>query len=263
MMYVGTASSSLGSPHPCTETSAPDAVFSLTMFLRPLLAGAVVVLLAMPAAASAAPAGPPAFTKNLERCYVSAAPGQTQPIEIAAAGFMPFAFVNVLIDNTVVTPPAGSDPPQADANGELKGFVSAPYIASGQRFFSLRLTEQVNSDATVATSAKVTALSVTASPTKPRNTKTRVRFRGRGFTERLNPIYAHYVFKDRVRQTVRIGKPFGDCGQFSVRRRQFPMRNPHVGPWIVQFDQDQAYNPNATAFARLKIVVSRKPGSQK
>jgi len=262
MMYVGTASSSLGSPHPCTETSTPGAVFSLTMFLRPLLAGAVVVLLAMPAAASAAPSAPPAFTKSLKRCYVSAAPGQTEPIEIAASGFMPFAQVNVLIDNTIVTPPPGTAQPQADANGDLTGFVSAPYIASGQRFFSLRLTEQVNSDATVATSAKVTALSVTASPTKPRNTKTRVRFRGRGFTDRLKPIYAHYVFNGKVRQTVQIGKPFGDCGQFSVRRRQFPMRNPHVGPWIVQFDQEQAYNPNATAFARLRIVVSRKPGSR-
>jgi hypothetical protein len=175
---------------------------------------------------------------------------------------MPLAQVNVLIDNTIVTPPPPSAPPQADANGELHGYVSAPYIASGQRFFSLRLTEQNNADATVATTSKVTALSVTSSPTKPRNTKTRVRFRGRGFTDRLNPIYAHYVFNGKVRQTVRIGKPFGDCGQFSVRRRQFPMKNPHVGPWIVQFDQEQAYNPNATAYTRLRIVVSRKPGSR-
>jgi hypothetical protein len=109
----------------------------------------------------------------------------------------------------------------------------------------------------------VTALSVTASPSKPRNTSTRVRFRGRGFTEPFTPVYAHYVFKDKVRETVRIGKPFGDCGQFSVRRRQFPIKHPHVGTWIVQFDQEQAYNPKAIAYARLKIVVSRKPGSQR
>ena len=236
------------------------------MFLRPSIAGAVVVLLALPAAASAAPPAPPTFSKALKKCYVSASPGQTEPIEIDASGFMPLAFVNVLIDDTIVTPPPGSAPPQADANGELKGFVAAPYIASGQRVFSLRLTEQEKDPAvtppTVSTTSKVTALSVTSSPTKPRNTKTRVRFRGRGFTDRLKPIYAHYVFNGKVRQTVQIGKPFGDCGQFSVRRRQFPMRNPHVGAWIVQFDQEQAYNPNATAFARLRIVVSRKPGSR-
>jgi hypothetical protein len=162
-----------------------------------------------------------------------------------------------------VAPPPGTDQPTADANGVLEGLVSAPFIASGQRFFSLRLTEQSNKEATVETQAKVTALSVTSSPVKPRNTSTRVRFRGRGFTNRLMPIYAHYVFNNRVRETVRIaGKPFGDCGQFSVRRRQFPFKNPRVGTWTVQFDQEQAYNPNALVYTRLKIVVTRKPGSK-
>jgi hypothetical protein len=233
------------------------------MHLRPSLAGAVVALLAMPAGATAAAAPPPPeFTKQLKKCYVAATPDQTEPIEIAAKNFMPLAPVNVLIDNTIVAPPAGTSQPQADANGVLTGFVSAPYIASGQRFFSLRLTEQKDSDATVGTTAKVTALSVTASPTKPRTTSTRVRFRGRGFTDRLSPIYAHYVFNDRVRETVRIGKPFGDCGQFSVRRRQFPFKNPHTGAWVVQFDQEQAYNPKALVFTRLRIVVSKRPGSK-
>ena len=55
---------------------------------------------------------------------------------------------------------------------------------------------------------------------------------------------------------------FGDCGQFSVRRRQFPFKHPHVGAWLVQFDQQATYDPNASAYTRLKIVVSRKPGSR-
>jgi hypothetical protein len=232
------------------------------MHLRPSLAGAVVALLAMPAAATAAPLQPE-FTKLPKKCYVAATPTQTEPLEIGAKNFMPFAAVNVYIDNTLVPTPAGGNPPTADANGELKGFVSAPYIASGQRFFSLRLTEANNDKASVETQTKVTALSVTSSPIKPRNTNTRVRFRGRGFTDRLTGIYAHYVFKDKVRETVRIaGKPFGDCGQFSVRRRQFPFKNPRTGPWVVQFDQEQAYNPKALVYTRLKIVVSRKPGSR-
>lgn len=232
------------------------------MHLRPSLAGAVVALLAMPAAATAAPPLP--TLRPPEKCYVSAAPGETQAVEIHAENFMPSALVDVYIDNVQVTPPPGTFPPTANAAGILDGSVSAPFIASGQRFFTLRLTEHNNQDATVQAQTKVTALSVTASPSKPRTTSTRVRFRGRGFTDRLLPIYAHYVFKNRVRETVRVaGKPFGDCGQFSVRRRQFPMKKPHVGNWIVQFDQEQAYNPNALAYTRLKIVVSRKPGSQK
>jgi hypothetical protein len=236
------------------------------MHLRPSLAGAVVALLGMPAVATAAPP-PPVFTQPLKKCYVSAAPGQTEPIAIEAGQFMPGAAVDITIDDVLWQPPPGGTPPTADANGNLTGSVSAPFIASGQRFFTLRLTEKrsdPNADApTVSATSKVTALSVTASPSKPRNTSARVRFRGRGFTDRLTPIYAHYVFKDRVRETVRIGKPFGDCGQFSVRRRQFPFKNPHVGIWTVQFDQEQAYNPNALVYTRLKIMVSRKPGSRK
>jgi len=230
------------------------------MHLRPSLAGAVVALLAIPAAASAAP--PPPTLAPLAKCYVSAAPGQTQPIDIHGANFMPGALVDIFIDEVHVQIPAGGNPPQADANGELDGSVSAPFIASGQRVFTLRLTEHDNAAGTVSTQSKVTALSVTSSPSRPRNTSTRVRFRGRGFTDRLTPIYAHYVFNNRVRETVRIGKPFGDCGQFSVRRRQFPFKNPRVGAWTVQFDQEQAYNPSALVYSRLKIVVSRKPGSR-
>jgi hypothetical protein len=234
------------------------------MHLRPSLAAAVVALLAMPAAASAADS--PALTQALKKCYVAAAPGQTEPIDIHANGFMTFAPVDIFIDDTAATLPPGSNQPTADANGELAGSVFAPYMASGQRFFTLRLTERSKDPAipgpSVSARSKVTALSVTSSPVKPRNTSTRVRFRGRGFTEPLKLIYAHYVFNGRVRETVRIGKPFGDCGQFSVRRRQFPFKNPRLGAWTVQFDQEQAYNPKALVFTRLKIIVSRKPGSR-
>ncbi len=222
------------------------------MRLRPSLAGAVVALLATPAAASANPTIEP-----LKKCYVSASPGATEPVGIKAHGFMPGAVVNVLIDN-VLQPQGPTNLPTADANGDLTGSVPAPFVASGQQFFALRLTERDHEDSTVETSAKVTALSVTSSPARPRSTSSKVRLRGRGFTNPLLPVYAHYVFRDKVRRTVQIGKPFGDCGQFSVRRRQFPVKKPHVGTWIVQFDQEQAYNPNAQAYTRLKIVVTKR-----
>jgi hypothetical protein len=235
------------------------------MRLRPSLAGAVVALLAMPAAATAAPP-PPAFTQALKKCYVSASPTENEPIDIHAKNFMAFAPIDIFIDDVPATLPPGSTAPTADANGELVGSVFAPYIASGQRFFTLRLSERSKDPAvpgsSVSARSKVTALSVTASPVRPRTTSSRVRFRGRGFTDPLKPVYAHYVFKGKVRETVQIGKPFGDCGQFSVRRRQFPFKNPRTGAWTVQFDQEQAYNAKALVFTRLKIVVSRRPGSR-
>src|SRR5262245_9471951 len=156
------------------------------MHLRPTLAGAVVALLAAPSAAGAFAADdPPAFTQQPKKCYVSATPDQREPIEIKAKNFMPLAFVNVYLDEVLVPTPPNTPAPQADANGELTGSVMAPYIAAGQRVFTLRLAEQSNEKAAVSATAKVTALSVTASPTRPRNTSTRVRFRGRGFTDRL------------------------------------------------------------------------------
>src|SRR5690348_9508794 len=162
------------------------------MRLRPTLAGGLVALLAMPAVASADP--PPAFTQNLKKCYVSASPTQTEPIQIQAENFMPNALIDIYIDNARVQPPAGTAPPQANAAGQLVGAVNAPFIASGQRFFTLRLTEEtkdpsVKDPPTVSTTAKVTALSVTTSPSSPRTTSTRVRFRGRGFTNPFLPVY--------------------------------------------------------------------------
>src|SRR3954465_3172532 len=102
------------------------------MRLRPSLAGAVVALRAMPAAPAAA-ADPPAFTKLLKKCYVSASPMSTEPVEIHAAYFMPLAPGDVYLDNAGGAPPPGTNPPIADANGLLDGQISAPYIASGQR----------------------------------------------------------------------------------------------------------------------------------
>jgi hypothetical protein len=225
------------------------------MHLRPSLAGAVVALLAAPAAASASP------TVTLDKkCFVSASPDAREPVSIHGHYFMPKALIDVYIDNTFQAPTDAANPPTADANGDLEGSVSAPFVASGQQFFTLRLAEHNgNPDGVVEVRAKVTALSVTSSPVTPRTTSSSVRFRGRGFTNPLNPIYAHYVLGDKVRQTIQIGKPFGDCGQFSVRRKQFPMKNPRTGTWYVQFDQEATYNPKAPVYTRLKIKVTKHP----
>jgi hypothetical protein len=227
------------------------------MHFRVPLAGAAAALLAVPAAAPAAPSA--ALTKT---CYVSASPTAREPVGINAEGFFPGSVISVFVDD-VQQPADPAGPPTADAAGELHGSVLAPWVASNQRWFTVRLTQDDNNpdtvdDPTAVARAKVTALSVTQSPTRPRTTSSLVRFRGRGFTDRTLPIYAHYVRHDKLSRTVLIGKPFGDCGQFSVRRPQFPFRNPRTGTWYVQFDQDQAYNPNATLYTRLRIVVSRK-----
>jgi hypothetical protein len=228
------------------------------MHFRLTLAGAVAAVLAAPAAAFAVDAVP--SIAPLGKCYVAATPAQREPVSIQAVGFPASAVVDVFVDDIFQSVPAGTPPPTADGLGMLKGSVPAPYVDVGQRLFTVRLTEHRNdgtAGATASQTSKVTALTASQSPQVPSTTSSRVRFRGRGFTDRTKPIYAHYVLHGQERQTVLIGKPFGDCGQFSVRRRQFPFNNPRTGNWWVQFDQEQAYNPQARTFTRLKIVVKK------
>jgi hypothetical protein len=226
------------------------------MHFRLTLAGAVVAVLAAPAAPAAAFADAPGIDA-LRPCYVAATPSQREPVGIQAHGFPPYATVDVYIDDIQqsITPP-----PTADALGSLTGAVTAPYVDVGQRVFTVRLTEHRPNGAaglTATATSKVTALTASQSPQVPRTTSSLVRFRGRGFTDLSKPVYAHYVLNGQERQTVLIGKPSGDCGQFSVRRRQFPFKNPRTGTWSIQFDQAQAYNSQAPTFTRLKIVVKR------
>ena len=57
--------------------------------------------------------------------------------------------------------------------------------------------------------------------------------------------------------------PSGDCGLFSVRRKQFPFKkSPRVGVWTIWFDQEAHYNPKAAVRVPLTIRVRSgiKPG---
>jgi hypothetical protein len=235
------------------RTSAPDAVFLTAMQVRRPLAGALVAALALPAGASAQQ--PPAMDQFKKRCYVSVSDTMREPVAVHATGFMPKAMIDVLVDDAKQPQQA-----QADATGQVTGFVLAPFWASGQRLFTVRLQEALHPLQAAAQTSKVTALAVTQSPATA-ETHDRVHFRGRGFTDATAAVYAHYVFRGKVRDTVRIAKPYGDCGLFSVRRRQFPFKkNPRRGVWTIQFDQLPVYNPSAPLFTTLKVTVRARPG---
>ena len=85
-----------------------------------------------------------------------------------------------------------------------------------------------------------------------------MRFRGRGFTDPTRPVYAHYVFAGKSQKTIRLGLPTGDCGLFSVKRKQFPFKkSPQVGVWTIQFDQEPHYDPKAAVRVPLTIRSAR------
>jgi hypothetical protein len=218
--------------------------------------GALILALAVPQAAQALPTMAP-----LKPCYVTAntAQGpQSEPIEIVASGFTPNSSVAITIDGVAV--PGGSAV-QAGASGELAVAIPAPFVAESSKPFTLALTEVANPANTVPATAKSTALGVTVKPKKARPSR-KIRFRGLGFTLD-QPIWAHYLYKGKLRKTVRMARAPGECGSFEARKRQIPLKNPGLGRWTVQFDQSKQFVEPSVAtpivFVRLGIRLRRVP----
>lgn len=212
----------------------------------------IVATLGMLAAAAPAESAP--FLRNqLKPCYVSAQRNDREPVAIDAGGFTPGATVAVSIDG------APQSSAVADANGDLHGQVQAPWVPAGERAFTLQLAEQANPVNTLVVTPEVTALSVTTTPARARPSR-RVLFSGRGFTE-ARPVFAHYLFRGRLRKTVRLAPAVGECGTFAVRARQIPISHPRTGRWTVDFDQRRRYGAAPPVRDRLIIQVRRVPRS--
>jgi hypothetical protein len=206
--------------------------------------------------APAAAAQTPPTLAPLSQCYATAGPDPTQRelVTIDARGFTPNGTATVAIDGAVIQATAALDPA-----GALQGTVPAPFQPSGQRLFTLSITDNANPALALSAQSLVTAIDVKVTPKNARPSR-HVRFRGRGFT--TGPaVYAHYVRKGKLRKTVRLATTAGPCGTFDVRRRQLPVRRPQTGRWFVQIDQDPVWRtpPSGVSF-RLTIDVTRSPG---
>jgi hypothetical protein len=226
------------------------------MIVRLAAAVAGAAALGLPAGAVASPT-----LSALKPCYVSVGVDTrtgdaiTEDVALAGAGFTPGSMVNVVVDgNTVAT-----NVP-VDAAGALPAgtTVKAPLQETGERSFTITVTEQQNAAQTVSAQAMVTNLTVGVRPKRARPSE-RIVFEGRGFTRPNRPIWAHYVRARKERRTIRLAAaPTGPCGTFSVRRRQFPFERPRVGRWILQIDQQKRYTPApGTTFVKLEIFVRR------
>ena len=220
------------------------------------LAGAAL-LLAAPSAAHAAPVLNP-----LKPCYWSAdldpATGKadTQNVIVGGSGFTPNSLVTITRDGATVASNV-----QVDGAGVLTpGAVPAPYQEEGERAFTIAVTEQANVDQTVSASALVVDADFTVRPKRARPSQ-RVTFSGRGFTT-PGPVFAHYVRRGKVRETVRLARTTsGPCGTFSVRRRQFPFRRPRLGTWLLQVDQHRRWSrrPQGLFMTREFFVAAALP----
>jgi hypothetical protein len=225
--------------------------------LTGLLAAALAALAVLATSAGAA-----VWTAPLSRCYVSVGPDlhDRQIVPVGADGFPALAPVDVLLDGqaTDATDDGQPDPFYADPSGKVTASVRAPYQASGERPFTLSVTEHANSGNSVSVTSKVTALAVGLYPAQAPPSR-RVLFAGRGFTKRA-AVWGHYLYRGKVRRTVRLARrPEGDCGTFSVHRRQIPVVRPRIGKWTLQVDQQRTYASSPdTVFVRITITVGRR-----
>jgi hypothetical protein len=219
---------------------------------------ALCVLVGVPASAGAA-----TWTAPLARCYVSvgAAVQKRQIVTVGANGFTPLGPVDVLLDGQPAdaTDDGQPDPFFADPEGQVSAGVRVPYQPTGQRAFSLSVTERANPSNSVTVTSQVTALAVTLTPAVAPPSR-RVRFTGRGFLKAA-PVWGHYLFRGKLQRTVRLSRrPADACGTFSVKRRQIPVVRPHTGRWLLQVDQQKAYSKTPdSAFQPVRITVARKP----
>jgi hypothetical protein len=220
--------------------------------LPAVLGGAAMALAAaapVPATALAAPA-----LTALKPCYdaVDKSGGGTEPVIVGGTGFTPNALVDIALDGNPLIKGV-----HVDGTGTLPAVtIPAPYVSKGRKGFQITVTEQANRAQTVSATSLVTRLTVAVTP-RSATPSTTVRFSGEGFTDAA-PVYAHYVRKGRLRRTVRLAKATsGACGQFSVKRHQFPFR-PAVGKWRLQVDQQKAYaKAPDSPFLVLSVDVRR------
>jgi hypothetical protein len=203
-----------------------------------LLAAALGALAVAPATAHAAALTP------LKPCYVSVtqrtpgAPPQItrEALDLGGSGFGANSLVDISfngqVDRTIQADGAGSLPPQV---------LQSPYQAGGQGTFTLTAAERGNPANTVSLPSRTTALTLSLTPKKSRPSR-RVRYRGSGFTAQ-KAVWAHYLYKGRVRRTVRLVRRINNpCGLFSVKRKQLPIRHPKLGRWRLQVDQQRKYS---------------------
>ena len=202
------------------------------------LGAALAALVLLPATAHAAALGP------LKPCYVSVtqrAPGAPpqitrEVIDLTGSAFTPGALVDLSLDGQL------ERTIQADGAGNLPAQqLASPYRARGQGPFSLTAAERGNPANLVTAASRTAELRLDLRPKRSRPSR-RIRFSGSGFTEQ-RAVWAHYLYKGKVRKTVRLVRRIDNpCGTFSVRRRQIPIKRPRLGRWRLQVDQQRRYS---------------------
>jgi hypothetical protein len=213
-----------------------------------LVGAALAALALLPATAQAAALTP------LKPCYVSATQAARESIDVGGNGFTPGSLVDISLNGTI------NRTLQADAAGNLPPqILQSPFQEKGQGTFTLGAAERGNPANTVSLPSRLTKLTMSLSP-NPAKPSRRVRFKGAGFTEQ-KAVWAHYLYKGKVRKTVRLIRQVKNpCGLVSVKRKQIPVKIKRLrrmtGRWRIQVDQQRKYSrAPKTVYVRVDVDV--------
>jgi hypothetical protein len=206
---------------------------------RSLVVAVVILALALPSAASAAPS---LNVVPQKRCYSS---GET--VNLMGSEFSPSTSVSITRDDDPVgvlnTNTAGA------FNGELTLGQSR---GTQQRTYTA--TDGTNGSITASAQITVSAVRVKVQP-ETGSPGRRLTITAAGFTTGKT-LWAHIV-RGKSRRHVRIGQLKRACGKLKARKRLLRESAP-FGVYTIQFDTYRKYNPRRAVRDRYTITV--RPG---
>jgi hypothetical protein len=208
------------------------------------LAGAIAVLLLLPAAANAAD-----LTLR-GTCFSSG-----QRIVVSGAQFTPSAPVTIAGDVTAAA--------QADPTGAFTAEIFAPTVAElGPRTVTVTAVDRLNPANTATLRLNVVHEAFGSNRPVAGRPHDITRWRFAGFVPG-RPIYAHFLLDGRLRGDYRFGVARGACGTLTAHAARIPgVRTLAPGRWTLKLDQRMTYRDSTPgSVVRFSIVRRRPPES--
>jgi hypothetical protein len=205
--------------------------------LRPL-AAVLVLVLALPAAASAAPQ-----LRVDRRCYTVG-----DSVRVGGSGFPANSGVGLKL--------SGRDYGSAvtDGRGRLRASPGiAPSISDPFQRFTL--TAEGAGGVTASTHLTITRLNVKITPERVSTPNQSVTFRARGF-DAGRSLYVHYITpRGYILKPRSLGRLNGPCGTRAVRAALIPGASPPSGRWRLRFDSSRRYTQKSRPQVRITVRV--------
>lgn len=170
-------------------------------------------------------------------CVVNPSAFNGAPMTVVGGGFTPGDSVELTTNKG-----DGFGNATADASGSFTVTMTAPVLsksAPGEAAFILTAADQTDGVTTASTTFEAANLAAAANPSRAKLGK-KVTFMFSGFTTGA-PIYGHYLHRNKVVTTERMGLASGPCGLLKTRAELFP-KHARYQNYNIQYDDSARYS---------------------